>query len=280
MRDLDPGDLARRLTLADLVLRPIGIGWLRPSVLALAVLGLVLPSLARRSGFWLALALLAAWRVLGTWPLADNHAYLLGYWCLALAIGSLDVDPRPALAWSGRVLIGLVFALAVLSKASSPDYLDGRFFRVTLVTDDRLAHFARLAGGLSAEELLDRRALLMEHADGATVRDDATAWPESARFRAVAAAATFGSFGWEALVALAFLSPLGSALSRARDPLLIAFCAGTYLIAPVAGFGWLLIALGVAQTEVERWRTRAAYLAAFGLVFLYREIPWARIALG
>jgi hypothetical protein len=148
LRNLDAADLARRLTLADLVLRPIGIGWLRSVVLALAVLALVLPSLARRRELWLALAALAGWRVVASWPLADNHAYLLGYWCLALAIAALDADPRPALAWSGRVLIGLVFTLAVLAKAISPDYLDGRFFRVALVTDDRLAPFAQLAGGL------------------------------------------------------------------------------------------------------------------------------------
>ena len=279
MRDLDAADLARRLTLADLLLRPIGIGALRTVVLTLAVLGLVLPSFARRRELWLALALLAAWRVVTSWPLADNHAYLLGYWCLALAIASLDADPRPALAWSGRVLIGLVFALAVLSKATSPDYLDGRFFRVTLVADERLAPFARVAGGLSEEELHEQRVRLTEHVDGEAATS-ATAWSEPPRFRAVVAAATFGGFAWEALVALAFLWPLGRGLSRVRDPLLMGFCATTYLMAPVAGFGWLLIALGVAQTEAERGRTRAAYLAVFGLVFLYREIPWSGIGLG
>jgi hypothetical protein len=114
LRDLDPVGLAGRLTLADLALRPIGVGWLRPGLLALAVLGLVLPSLARRPGFWLALAALTALRVVSTWPLADNHAYLLAYWCLAVAIASHDAEPGPTLAWSGRVLLGLVFALAVL----------------------------------------------------------------------------------------------------------------------------------------------------------------------
>jgi hypothetical protein len=278
LRDLDAADLARRLTLADLVLRPVGIGWLRSVVLGLAVLALVLPSLSRRRELWLALALLAAWRVVAAWPLADNHAYLLGYWCLALAIASLDADPRPALAWSGRVLIGLAFTLAVLWKAISPDYLDGRFLRVTLVTDERLAPFARIAGGLSAEELRERREWLGEHADGASA--EGAAPPEPARFRAVARAATLGAFAWEALVALAFLWPLGRGLSRVRDPLLMGFCATTYLVAPVTAFGWLLISLGVAQTEAERWRTRAAYVAVYGLVFLYREIPWRGLGFG
>ena len=232
----------------------------------------MLPTLARRSWFWLLLALLAAWRVAVTWPLADNHAYLLAYWCLAIAIATLDPDPRPVLAWSGRVLVGLVFGFAVLSKTISPDYLDGRFFRVTLVTDERLAAYARLAGGLDDDELLERRELLLRHVDGVVPEGVATP-PERQRFRAAAWLATYATYAGEALLALAFLWPLGRGPSRIRDPLLIGFCAITYLVAPVSGFGWLLIALGVAQTDTERWRTRAAYLGVFGLVYLYRELP-------
>ena len=93
LRDLDPVDLARKLTLADLALQPIGAGWLRPALLGLAVLGLVLPSASRRAWFWLVLAALAACRVFSTWPLADNHAYLLVYWCLAVAIAIARARP-------------------------------------------------------------------------------------------------------------------------------------------------------------------------------------------
>ncbi len=279
MRDLDPVLLAARLSLADLALRPIGVGWLRPGLLALAVLGLVLPSLAKHPGFWLALAALTAFRVVWTWPLADNHAYLLAYWCLALAVSTREVDPRPALAWSGRMLLGLVFALAVLWKAISPDYLDGRFFRVTLVTDERLASYAVLIGGLDGEELRERREQLTRHVDGAPIA--AALLPlEPARFRAAAWLATWGVIAIEALLALAFLGSPRRALARIRDPLLLAFCSVTYLFAPVSGFGWLLIALGVAQTDPESWRTRASYLGVFGLVYLYREIPWALIGVG
>ena len=273
MRDLDAADLARRLTLADLALRPVGVGWLRPGLLALAVLGLVLPSVSRRPWFWLVLATLAAVRVIWTWPLADNHAYLLAYWCLAVAIASREREPGPTLAWSGRVLIGLVFGFAVLWKTISPDYLDGRFFRVTLVTDDRLATYTLLAGGLDNDELLERRAFLTRHEDGVSAQ--ALPLPlESARFRAAAWLATLGTFACEALLALAFLWPRKGGPARIRDPLLITFCATTYLVAPVAGFGWLLIAIGVAQTDANQWRTRAAYVAVFGLVYLYREISW------
>ncbi|MEX2205719.1 MAG: hypothetical protein WEF50_05770 [Myxococcota bacterium] len=277
MRDLDAADLARKLTLADLALQPVGAGWLRPGLLGLALLGLVLPSMSRRPWFWLLLAALAGVRVISTWPLADNHAYLLAYWCLAVAIAAREPDPSPSLAWNGRVLIGLVFAFALLWKAISPDFLDGRFFRVTLVLDTRLETFAQVVGGLDADELRERRELLARHADGVTA--EALVVPaESARFRTVAWLATLGTFASEALLALAFLWPLGRGPSRLRDPLLIGFCGVTYLVAPVSGFGWLLIALGVAQTEPERWRTRVAYLVVFGLVYLYGELEsWAQL---
>jgi hypothetical protein len=279
MRDLDPVDLARRLTLADLVLRPIGDVWLRPGVLALAVLGFVLPSVARSAWFWLLLTVLTAVRVVDGWPLADNHAYLLVYWCLALAIASRDAEPQPSLAFQGRVLLALVFTLAVLWKALSPDYLDGRFFRVALVTDERLAPYAQIVGGLDDAELLERRQQLTHHVDGPS-GDDVAPQPESARFRAAALAATWGAFAWEALLAVVFFWPVGRGPSRYRDPLLIGFCTLTFLVAPVSGFGWLLIALGVAQTDADDARMRAAYVGVFGLVYLYREIPWSWIGIG
>ena len=199
------------------------------------------------------------------------------YWCLAVAIAAREADPARSLAWSGRVLIGLVFAFAVLWKAISPDFLDGRFFRVTLVLDTRLAAFTELVGGLGGDELHERREQLAQHVDGVAPEAPLVA-AEPARFRAVVWLATLGTFASEALLALAFLWPPGRGPSRFRDPLLIGFCALTYLVAPVSGFGWLLIALGVAQTAPERWRTRVAYLIAFGLVYLYGVFESARLA--
>jgi len=272
---LEPFALARALVLADLALKPIGAGWLRPLSAGLAVAGLVLPELAQRAWFWLGLSAVLAFRVWSSWPLADNHAYLLVYASLAIAIALRDTDPRAALARNARVLIGLVFAFAVLWKAISPDFLDGRFFRVTLVLDTRLEPFAVWVGGLDADTLAERREWLARHddsADGAAV----SAPEEPARFRAAVWLATFGAFASELLLALAFLWPPGRGPSRFRDPLLIVFCAVTYLVAPVSGFGWLLIALAVAQTAPEAWRTRVAYLAVFALVHLYGALGDAR----
>ena len=53
----------------------------------------------------------------------------------------------------------------------------------------------------------------------------------------------------------------------------------TYAFAPVAGFGWLLLVMGAAQTDAgERW-LRRAYVVAFLVVLFYSEVPWAGLLL-
>jgi hypothetical protein len=273
----DPLALALRLTLLGLLLRPVG-GWaLRPLILLIAAAGLAIPPLLQRSSLWLALAALTGLRVALDWPLADNHAYLLAYWCLAIGLALGARDAGPELAPSSRVLIGLVFALAVLWKGLlSPDYLDGRFFRLTLILDPRFESFTRLAGGLGVEQLDALRGFLRVHADL-----DPPALPpppQPGRFVAVAQAVTLWTLAIEAAIAVAFLWPRAGAVRRARDALLLCFCATTYTIAGIESFGWLLLAMGAAQCERQRAATLGGYALVFALLLLSRELPWSRLA--
>jgi hypothetical protein len=82
----------------------------------------------------------------------------------------------------------------------------------------------------------------------------------------------------EAALALLYLlpRPRGDGL---RHLALLAFCAVTYALAPVAGFGWLLLVMGLANAEPRRHRLRRVYVAAFLLVLVYAEVPWADAAL-
>ena len=51
--------------------------------------------------------------------------------------------------------------MAVLWKAVlSPDYVDGRFFRVTLLTDERFADASLVFGGLSRDQMAQNRKFL------------------------------------------------------------------------------------------------------------------------
>lgn len=274
---LDPVDLASRLTLLNLMVGPVGRWYVRPAVLLLCAAGLLLPNAARLPSLWLWLTWLTALRVLGSWPQVDNHAYLLSYWCLALAIAHALDDSR-ALRLNGRLLIALVFALATLQKAVlAPDYLDGRFFRFTLVTDPRFEAVTRLVGGMDAVTLEQNRQFLLRDRHGD--RADRRRFVEPASFRAMVAMSTWGVLAIEALVAWAFLVSWPATLHRARDGLLIAFCATTYAVAPVPGFGWLLVVMGIAQADEGAHWVRPAYLVAWGLILVYEYVPWASLLL-
>jgi hypothetical protein len=271
LAELDPFAASLALTLLVFLLRPIGVGWVRPALLLLAVAGLLVPALRRSSALWLTLAGLTGWRVVADWPLADNHSYLLCYWCLAIGLGLLARDPADLLALSARRLLALAFGLAVVRKLLSPDYLDGTFFRVTLLVDPRFEDVARLAGGLTPELLDQSREALWQHLDGLPAKLAVPAL--GARFDGLALFLTLWTIALEALIAIAFLWP-GRALAGLRDGALLLFCTTTYAVmSTIADFGWLLVAMGLSQCDAQRTRTRLAYLAVFALILLCRELP-------
>jgi len=271
-------DTALRLTAIALLLRPMGPWFVRPVILAAAVLVLIFPAALRQWQVWGALSVLTAIRIANDWPLADNHIYLLGYWLLAVALALRSRDAASTLADASRALIGLAFAFAVVWKvALSPDFIDGRFFRVTLVTDPRFAAAARMIGGLSSEELRAAREAVALLPHGAELLNP-PAIVEPARLRLFAMASTWGVLMLETLVA-------GLMLARTRLPdvlrhlVLLSFCAVTYAFAPVAGFGWLLLVMGLAQVEARQVWLARLYQLTFLVVLFYDEVPWADLVL-
>jgi hypothetical protein len=271
LADTGPEPVALRLTLLDLVLRPVGHGSLRPATLALAALGLLWPRALRHPALWLALAVLLGLRILYGWPLGDNHAYLFVYWTLAVAIALRTADAHASLAWNARVLIGLVFVFATVWKVGlSDDFMDGRFFRAVLVGDERFDLVARTAAD-PAEVVALREFVLAPVVGEQPPAADPP--PEPPRLRRMALLATWWTAAIEASLAAAFLLP---PLASLRDPLLLFFCATTFAIAPVEGFGWLLLAMGAAQTDPSRRKLRLAYLAVFALLLAYRELGFMR----
>ena len=143
-------DSVLTLTAIILLLRPLDVWWVAPFVLAAACLSLILRPVRRAPLTWVLVAVLVAIRIVYVWPLSDNHIYLLAYWCLAMGLALSGPTPAATLSASSRWLLGAAFAMAVLWKAVlSPDYVDGRFFRVTLLTDERFADASLVFGGLS-----------------------------------------------------------------------------------------------------------------------------------
>lgn len=269
---------AARLTAILFLLRPVGPWLVHLPIEVLSILALAVPRALRSPALWFGQAILMSIAVVVDWPLHDNHLYLLAYWSLAIALAFGAREPAADLASSSRWLIGGAFACAVLWKLLAPDFLDHRFFRVTLLTDPRFEHVARLVGNMGPSELAAARELLVPLPEGAE-RLEASVPPDPPALAAFALALTAGALGLELMVALAMLAPTSSVTVRARHGLLLLFCAATYLLAPVAGFGWLLLAMGLAQCGPDGVRLQAAYLSMFGVIAVYDVVPWADLLL-
>ena len=270
-------DSVLTLTAIILLLRPLEVWWLVPFVLALACLSLVLRPVRRAPITWMLVAGLVAIRIAAVWPLSDNHIYLLAYWCLAIGLSLSGPAPAATLTTGSRWLLGAAFGLAVLWKGVlSPDYMDGRFFRVTLLTDERFADASLVFGGLSREQMALNRQFLEPLPEGAELLDSPL-FVEPPRLRAFAAAATWGGLVLEALVAVLNLIPVEGRLLAARHASLLAFCVTTYALAPVAGFGWLIATMGLAQCRVNQRALHGAYVGVFVLILLYSEFPWTGV---
>jgi hypothetical protein len=291
-------DLVLRLTLLEILLRPMGFWGIRAPLLLLSAVGLLLPRILRAPATWGALTLLIGWQLIDAWPLPDNHIYLLCYWCLAIFlalyfgdrgsempdVNGLDknstASTSPAmkiLSANSRFLLGLTFFFAFLWKAFlSPDYIDGRFFRVTLLQDERFAHTAMFFGGLEQSQLLENREYLFPLPQGAELLDPPRL-VEPPALKRLAHIFTWGSVLIEAAVAFVMLIPLPGPLRQIRHLLLLGFCVVTFAFAPVAGFGWLILVMGLAQCDRGQKRMRAAYFIAYLLVLLYSEIPWVQL---
>jgi hypothetical protein len=272
--------LALRLTAIELLLRPMGPWGVRPLILVTAGFVLLFPRALGSALSWYALAGLVAARVIADWPLPDNHVFLLAYWCLAIGLALGAGTPARVLATSARLLLGLAFLLSVIWKAVlSPDFTDGRFFTVTLLTDGRFEHAVQVFGGLSKEELDINRQSLSALPEGAELLNPPPFIAPPA-FTRLVWVSTWGVLGIEALLAVACLVPRDGWVHMARHVLLLGFCGVTYAFAPVAGFGWLLLAMGVALTSPSERILRAAYVGTWFLVLLYSEVPWTQLLAG
>jgi hypothetical protein len=265
-----------RLTAVLLLLRPLEVWWAAAPVLAGAVLSLLFAPVRRSPVTWLAQSLLIGAQIIEAWPTSDNHIYLLSYWSLAIGLALGTPSPAATLAATSRWLVAAAFLFAVVWKGVlSPDYLDGRFFRVTLLTDDRFADAVTLLGDITAPQIREARRFLQPLPEGAELAD--VEWfGEPPRLRLLAAIVTWGGVVLEALVVVLCLCPLAGRAVVARHGALLLFCVTTYALAPVAGFGCLLAAMGLAQC-LTPGRLQTAYVVVFVLVLLYAEIPWAGV---
>jgi len=271
----DPWELAAKLTLLALLLSPVGNWFIRPFILGLSVAGLLIPGMWRSPSLWAALALLTGIRFYISWPLADNHAYLLSYWCLAFAV-SAWLGNREVLFSNARYLVALTFGFAALQKWMSPDYTNGVFFLVTFFLDERFEDFVVLFSSVTFEQI----DIAREYLEGdyrSTPAPDSLPFVIPGSMWWLAILSTAWNLLEQTLVAIVFLAPKNSRLGRLRDPMLLLFCFTIYAVVPVVSFGWLLLAMGIAQSDEKSATIRYWYMGAFFALIFFYEVPWAEI---
>jgi len=277
LENIDHFRLAFQLTLLDLILRPIGTLEIRTPLLILAILGLIIPNLIKNYLFWLTLTILTLIRVVLDWPLADNHAYLLTLWCFAIFLSTYKKDSN-LLKSNAKLMIGLVFLFAFIWKAFlSSDYLDNRFFSISMIEDPRFSEFTQVTCDISENDLNDFRDYIKQHIDGDLVFVDVINFDFEC-INKISGFLTYYTLFLEFLVALFFLMPKKIRVSKYRDYFLILFCIFVYSVSTVEGFGCLLLAMGLSQYE-EIKIIKLSYLVTFLIILIYREVPIFEIML-
>jgi hypothetical protein len=228
------------------------------------VVALPNPRIVLSPWFWAGLFVGIGTRQLSDWHTIDDHIVATTYWCGALALGLAAQDRRGTLAASARLLIGMVFAFATAWKLGSGEFIDGRFFRYTLLFDDRFRSIAHVIGGTpGVMDMANHDGL---HALGRADTTGATMLlREGSRNVGVAWTMTIWGVLVEAAVAVSFLVPLRRHWAWLRHAALYAFAVTAYVIVPVGGFGVLLLVLGSATADTPPGR--AGYVVgAAGLV--------------
>ena len=284
-----PGTLAVRRVLDDILMQPRALLILRLTALLLLLHGatrwtldvplriacgamLLSPVLLTTRLVWLGVTgVLIAGNLLD-WAYIDNHKYLLVYWCAACTLAVSASDPDSVLSWNGRILLGLVFSLAVLWKLLAGEYLNGEFLHLTFLLDGRLETPVRWLGdldpsALSLNRLLKTALSSVPHPEGFVLLASNT------RVSSVALLASYWTLLIETTLAVVFLAPGLSRRSRLVHPLLMAFVATTYFLLPVTGFAFALVVLALSCCPTDNRRIRIAYLGLLVAIQLTR-IPW------
>ena len=237
----------------------------------LAFAALLAPGLLKNAWLWTAIAITFLFKSHHGYWVQDNHQFLIFYWTTAIALALWSDEAEELLAHNGRILLGAVFTLAAIWKGLlSPDFMSGAYFHFTFLTDPRFFELTQIISPLEAEDLGRNSSLVFALTQPGAPGPQALLTSHVAVERFTYAVTLWTQF-IETAAAVCFLWPRAGRIRWARDYTLLAFSWTTYATIPNVGvsFGWLLLAMGLAQLEDDRVVTRGLYLASFPLILIY-----------
>ena len=239
-------------------------------VTILAIAGLVYRPLARHPLFWLAIAAIMALTIRTEWFNLFNHDYVITYWALLLGLALWWKRPDDILAGASRLILGFLFLFAVLWKASAPEFPNGAFFEFTLMSDPRFQVVGEALGGMPTDASEEHRRALSEWGEAGLGAHEPVDLRSGALVPAMSQAMAAWTLAIESLVAILFLVPSRFRMARWAEPALIVFILSTYVLAPVVGFGWVLILLAMASTTLPRPIAHVFYPLAFVVLVAFQ----------
>lgn len=273
LRGRDRLELLGPLTLVLLLLYPVRIPEIQAVLQIGCIAGLLYRPVQRVPAFWIGLAVLMGIGCVLVWHDADNHKYLIAYWCLAVGLSSAADNTEHALRVNARLLVGLVFLLAVIWKLRAPDFLTGEYFEFSMLTDDRFFSIAQLFTDVGPDVYFQNREAIESLTTYSSTKES-VALDGAPRIRTLATLFTGWTLFIETWVVGSFLWPRDTVWStRARNISLLVFAGTTYFAATVSGFAWILLILGLAQAPRDSAGWLGAYLGVLGLVILYQLQP-------
>ena len=263
------------LTLGILVFRGYRHDYFEIPFQLLFVAFLLVPRLRTQAIFWFLIACFSGAALWLDWRSADNHKYLLFYWLVTVfLVCKQGEQERPLMVKKvARYLLCFTMTLAVAQKSLSPDYLSGDFFQFVLMTDERFSAMVALFCGIAPEVLEANRVLYRQASDPVNLNATFPLLFRNEKLVLLAGVMTWLNYLIEAAIAVLVLLPLSVRWSIIMHLLLIGFIAAVYAVAPVLGFGWLLVIWGYCLAPNELVTLRLSYIALFLLLCVY-EAPW------
>jgi hypothetical protein len=209
------------------------------------VIGLCSDRIVTHPGFWSAVGVVH-WLWIGrAYAVADNHRYLEGYWCLALAMALYVGDDvgETVLSRTSVWLIASCFGCAVLGKIFSRSYRNGSFFTHSLIFDPRFLPIASVLGRLGRELRVKHHEAARRIAAGDSIEERVEV-PTS--LRRLSLVLTWWTIWIETAVVVACLVPMDG-METLRAVIVGIFVLTTYLFVPVVSFGNVLLVMLLAS---------------------------------
>lgn len=274
LSDIDPFEFSLKATLVLFLFSEwvVGDDWrFMTPILILSALGLIIPNLYKNKYLWYILAITLLLKTIGNWWTQDNHLFVNLYWVIAIAFALSFKDSTRLLTQNSKVLIGLVFLFATVWKILSPDFSSGAYFHFTFLTDSRFAEESKILGDQSSSDFAEninmiRKVATNEIATGALKSNDSIKFSTKL--------ITWHTIIIEFLLALSFLLPTRFKLTSYRNLILLLFALTTYLTMPIHSFAWLIIAIGISQTQEKEKLDKSLFILSLPIMLIYKFVPF------